>query len=274
MTVSRSSFAKARRRSLRCSAVADGIGLVVHKVAHIIYTMRKLSRLLNHQKDQAGKMRELDGIEREVGAGPDLSIIWLHGLGADASDFLPIIGQLQLPTAVRFIFPNAPFRPVTFNGGMVMRAWYDIVGFGPDAREDVDGLAQSVAIVSRLIQREVDRGIAPERIVLAGFSQGGAVVLHAGLRGGCLVGGIIGLSTYLPAVHLIEAATAIPTDVPVMLAHGIYDQVIPLTRAEQSAEILKASGVGVDWSTYPMAHEVNFTEIQDLSHWLRRFESR
>jgi len=218
-------------------------------------------------------MRELDGIEREVGENADLSIIWLHGLGADSSDFLPVIGQLELPTAVRFVFPNAPLRQVTINGGMVMRAWYDIMGFGPDAPVDADGLMQSVAIVRRLIQRELDRGIARKRVVLAGFSQGGAVVLHAGLGDGDSIGGIVGLSTYLPAAHLLESAT-IPTDVPVMLAHGTHDQVISLTLAEKSAEFLKASAVDVDWSTYPMGHELSLKEIQDLSDWLRRFESQ
>jgi phospholipase/carboxylesterase len=218
-------------------------------------------------------MREFDGIERLVGTEADLSIIWLHGLGADANDFVPIIGQLRLATDVRFVFPNAPLRSVTINGGMVMRAWYDIAGFGPDAPQDADGLTQSVAIVRRLIQRELDRGIARNRIVLAGFSQGGAVVLHAGLSDAESVGGIVGLSTYLPAAHLLQSA-AIPTDVPVMLAHGTYDQVIPLALAEKSAEFLKASGASVDWSTYPMGHEVCLNEIQDLSRWLRRFEAR
>ena len=246
----------------------------MHKVAHIIYTMRKLARALIRENEPVGRMQELDGIEREVGAKADLSIVWLHGLGADGSDFLPIIGELELPTDVRFVFPNAPLRPVTINGGMVMRAWYDIAGFGPDAPEDVDGLMQSVAIVRQLIQRELDRGIVLERIVLAGFSQGGAVVLHAGLGQGGLVGGIVGLSTYLPATQLLESAAAIPTDVPVMLAHGTNDQVIPLALAEQSAELIRDSGVSVDWSTYAMGHEVSLKEIQDLSDWLRRFESR
>lgn len=219
-------------------------------------------------------MRAFDGIEREIGDRVDLSIIWLHGLGADASDFLPIIGQLRLPSDTRFVFPNAPLRPITINGGMVMRGWYDITGFGSSARADVAGLTQSVAIVKRLIERELERGIAGERIVLAGFSQGGAVVLHAGLTADRKLGGILGLSTYLPAPELLTSASGIVADIPVMLVHGKHDQVIPISTAEQSAESLRANGIAVDWSTYPMGHEVNMDEIQAISAWLTRFGSR
>jgi phospholipase/carboxylesterase len=224
--------------------------------------------------DNTVGMRTFDGIEREIGDQVDLSIIWLHGLGADASDFLPIIGELNLPCDTRFVFPNAPLRPITINGGMVMRGWYDITGFGSNARADVAGLTQSVAIVTRLIQREHERGVACERIVLAGFSQGGAVVLHAGLTAECALGGILGLSTYLPAPELLRSASRIASDIPVLLAHGTRDQVIPIALAEQSAETLRACGVTVDWSTYPMAHEVNPDEIRTISAWLSRFGSR
>ena len=219
-------------------------------------------------------MQQIEAIERELGTHADLSIIWLHGLGADADDFLPIIGELDLPTEVRFVFPRAPQRPVTINGGMVMRAWYDIVGFGPDEPDDVAGLAESVAIVRQLVERELSRGIQAERVVLAGFSQGGAVVLHAGLGGDAPLGGILGLSTYLPAAESLEAAGKIRSDVPVMLAHGNHDPVIPIALAERSAETLKACGVSIDWSTYEMGHEVIVEEIQTISGWLRRFESR
>lgn len=219
-------------------------------------------------------MTELDGIEREVGADPTLSIIWLHGLGADATDFLSIVGEIELPSDTRFVFPNAPQRPVTINGGYVMRAWYDIAGFGPDAPQDVSGLRQSVAIVAGLIARELERGIAPERVVLAGFSQGGAVVLHAGLGGAAAVGGIIGLSTYLPAAERLALPGAIASEVPVLLAHGTQDPVIPIAVAERSAKFLTDHGVSVDWSTYPMGHEVRLDEIRHLSRWLRRFGAR
>jgi phospholipase/carboxylesterase len=219
-------------------------------------------------------MERLEGIEREVGGTVDLSIIWLHGLGADASDFLPIIGELDLVTGVRFVFPNAPMRRVTVNGGMMMRAWYDISGFGPSAKEDVAGLMDSVAIVRQLVSREVDRGIAPERVLLAGFSQGGAVVLHAGLATDSPPGGVIGLSTYLPAADHFRSAASIACEVPVMLAHGTHDPVIPLALAEQSAAILNAGGVTVDWTTYPMGHEVSRQLIDDIGDWLRRFATR
>jgi phospholipase/carboxylesterase len=224
--------------------------------------------------DDTVGMRAFDGIEREIGDQVDLSIIWLHGLGADASDFLPIIGELTLPSDTRFVFPNAPLRPITINGGMVMRGWYDIAGFGSNARADVAGLMQSTAIVKRLIERELERGVACERIVLAGFSQGGAVVLHAGLTADRALGGILGLSTYLPAPELLRSASRVASDTPVMLAHGTHDQVIPIAIAEQSAEALRACGVTVDWSTYPMGHEVNMDEIRAISAWLTRFGSR
>jgi predicted esterase len=156
-----------------------------------------------------------DGIERELGGNPELSIIWLHGLGADAGDFLPLVGELALPCATRFVFPNAPFRPVTINGGMVMRAWYDIYGFDVNAREDTQGLLGSAATIRGLVGREVERGMPVERVVLAGFSQGGAVVLHAGLGGGQVLGGILGLSTYLPAPALLASSPTLMRDIPV-----------------------------------------------------------
>jgi phospholipase/carboxylesterase len=216
-------------------------------------------------------MEQFDGIERELGGDAALGVIWLHGLGADASDFLPIIGQLELPAPTRFVFPNAPYRGVTVNGGMLMRAWFDILGFGPDAPQDTAGLAASVAIVERLVEREMARGLPPERIVLAGFSQGGAVVLHAGLGGPHRLGGIIGLSTFLPAPTALVARGEPAADIPVWLAHGTADPVIPLGYAELSASFLREHGVQPSWTTYPMGHEVTRPEIADISAWLRRF---
>jgi phospholipase/carboxylesterase len=213
---------------------------------------------------------EFDGIEQELGDSIDSAIIWLHGLGADASDFLPIVGEIGLPFGVRYVFPNAPHRPVTINGGMVMRGWYDIRGFGPDAAEDSDGVAASAVLVRGLIEREIGRGIARERIVLAGFSQGGAVVLHAGLLGSGRLAGILGLSTYLPAAASLDTAGPVATDVPVRMMHGSEDPVIPLALARASTAVLRARGVSVEWTTYRMGHEVIWPEIRDISDWLRR----
>jgi phospholipase/carboxylesterase len=213
-------------------------------------------------------MTTFDGIERETGDEISLAIIWLHGLGADASDFLPLIGALQLPAATRFVFPNAPVRAVTINGGMRMRAWYDIIGFAPDAADDTVGLGESAAAVRALVEREVARGIARERIFLVGFSQGGAVVQHAGLAASEPLGGIVGLSTYLPAVRLLQSSGAIQTETPVWLAHGTHDPVIPLALGERSVQLLRTSGVTVGWTVYPMRHEVCPPEVGDLNAWL------
>lgn len=217
---------------------------------------------------------EFDGIERELGERIDRSIVWLHGLGADAGDFLPIVAELGLPKGVRFVFPNAPFRPVTINGGMVMRAWYDIRGFGPGSAEDAGGIAASAALARGLVEREVARGVARERIVLAGFSQGGAIALHAGLAGSGRIAGILGLSTYLPAAGLLDAAGPVPADIPVRLMHGSDDPVIPLALARASTATLEARGVPVEWSTYPMGHEVIWPEIRDITEWLGRVPAR
>lgn len=217
-------------------------------------------------------MDSFDGLERETGAGAELALIWLHGLGADANDFLPIIPAIDVPLPTRFVFPNAPVRPVTVNGGMQMRAWYDIRGIGPDAEEDLAGLAASKAIVDALIERELARGIRADRIVLVGFSQGGAVVQHTGLSRKLPLLGIIGLSTYLPAPEYLQVGHDAAAT-PVWLAHGNYDPVIPLVYARQCAGALAAKGVRVDWNEYPMAHEVRPDEIAELSRWLRELLS-
>ena len=218
-------------------------------------------------------MPDLDGIERETGDRVDLAVIWLHGLGADSSDFLPVIAALKLATGVRFVFPNAPQRRITINGGMMMRAWYDITGFGPDAAADMAGIGASVTLVNSLIERELGRGIDARRIVLAGFSQGGAVVLQAGLSTALPLGGILGLSTYLPAPGLLGPGV-IATQVPVWLAHGTHDPVIPLSTAERSAKFLIAQGVDVEWTTYAMGHELSSAEVNDINDWLNRIASR
>ena len=213
----------------------------------------------------------LETIEQETAPAPRYSVVWLHGLGADGHDFAPIVPELVRRDwpAIRFVFPHAPVRPVTINNGVRMRAWYDIVGMDFPTRADAEGVEQSILQVTALIEREQARGIAPERVLLAGFSQGGAVTLAAGLRREVPLAGLIALSTYLPgadtaAQRLGPAATG----QPVFMAHGGSDPVIPLMYAERSAEQLKSLGFGVQWQRYPMAHQVCAEEIRDLGDWM------
>ena len=212
----------------------------------------------------------LERIEIETGASPTAAVIWMHGLGADGHDFEPIVPELGLPAAlrVRFIFPHAPVRPVTLNGGMAMRAWYDILELG-GVREDGEGLRQSQAEVEALIANEAARGIAAGRIVLAGFSQGGAIAFQAGLRHPKRLAGIMALSTYLPLAGTVEAERhAANRDLPIFMAHGTMDPMISIGRAQQSRKMLEALGYPVEWREYPMAHSVCPQEIADISAWL------
>lgn len=216
----------------------------------------------------------IDAIELQTGPEPAWAVIWLHGLGADGHDFEPIVPELVKPDwpAIRFVFPHAPVQPVTINGGMRMRSWYDILGFEPNTPQDETGIRASAAFVERLIAREVERGIAPERIILAGFSQGGVIVLTAGLRHAQKLGGIVALSTYLALGDKL-AAEASPANrrVPIFMAHGTQDPVIVLARAEASREALETLGYAIDWRRYAMPHSVCAAEIGDLSAW---FEAR
>jgi phospholipase/carboxylesterase len=212
----------------------------------------------------------LETIEIETAAPPDAAVIWLHGLGADGHDFEPVVPELRLPAAlgVRFVFPHAPVRPVTLNMGMRMRAWYDIYQLG-GGREDAEGIRASQALTEGLIARERSRGIAPDRIVLAGFSQGGAIVLHAGLRHADRLAGILALSTYLPLSGTVaEEANVANRAVPIFMAHGRFDDVIPIGRAQQSRALLEQQGYAVAWHEYPMPHSVCGEEIADISGWL------
>jgi len=213
----------------------------------------------------------MDEIEIETGANPDAAVIWLHGLGADGHDFEPIVPELRLPAALRlrFVFPHAPIQPVTINGGMRMRAWYDILqlGGGP---EDEKGIRASQGLLGKLIEREKSRGIPASRIVLAGFSQGGAIVLQAALRYPERLAGVLALSTYLPlAAKLAEERHAANAALPIFMAHGSFDDIIPLARAERSRELLEAAGYRVQWHAYPMPHSVCAPEIADLSRFLQ-----
>ena len=214
----------------------------------------------------------IETIEVETGAKPVACVIWLHGLGADGHDFEPIVPELRLPAArpVRFIFPHAPQRPVTINGGMRMRAWYDIFSLGGGA-EDAAGIHASQALLESLIAGEVKRGVAHNKIVLAGFSQGGAVVLQTALRQRQRLAGVMALSTYLPlASALAKERTAENSDLPVFMAHGQYDNMIGIDRAILSREALVALGYKVDWHAYPMPHSVCPEEIAHISSFLQR----
>lgn len=207
----------------------------------------------------------------EIGPQDDAraSVIWLHGLGADGYDFEVLARQLQLPDRVRFVLPHAPYRPVTLNAGQVMRAWYDIRTLELRQQEDAEGIRASAAIVQALIAREAERGVPAQRVVLAGFSQGGAVALHAGLRYEHALAGILALSTYLPLPDALAAeASAANRRVPIMMAHGLHDEVVPLLAAQLACRILDAQGYAVDWRTYSMAHALCPDEIADLRAWL------
>jgi phospholipase/carboxylesterase len=212
----------------------------------------------------------LECLEIETAPGPQASVIWMHGLGADGSDFAPLAEMIELPFAVRYVFPHAPMMPVSINGGYVMRAWYDI----SDAairREDEAGVRASQASIERLLAREKARGSAASRIVLAGFSQGGAIALQAGLRHAERLAGIMALSTYVPlADKLAEEAGRANRAVPIFMAHGTDDPMIALERAEASRDLLQQLGYAVEWNEYRMPHSVAPQEIADIGAWLGR----
>jgi phospholipase/carboxylesterase len=212
-------------------------------------------------------------IELETSPNPTCSVIWLHGLGADGNDFVPIIPELHLPEkpAIRFIFPSAPSMPVTVNGGYVMPAWYDIVGRNLMDQEDADGIKRSAASIIELIEREVQRGVDYRHIVLAGFSQGCAMALYIGLRLPHQLAGIIALSGYLPlALSLHMEKHSANQSTPIFMAHGTYDPVVILDRAQASHALLEKLGYPVDWNEYPMEHSVNHEELVDISRFLQR----
>jgi phospholipase/carboxylesterase len=216
-------------------------------------------------------MTMLETIDRETGVDPRASVIVLHGLGADGNDFVPVARELDLSAAgpVRFVFPHAPVIPVTINGGYEMRAWYDILGADLVRREDEAGLRKSLGAVEALIAREKSRGVPASRIVLAGFSQGCAMALLTGVRHAERLGGIVGLSGYLPLAASTAAERHPANDgTPVFLAHGRADPVVPIDRAIASRDALQALGHPVEWHEYPMAHSVCAEEIGDLNRWL------
>ena len=218
----------------------------------------------------------LEAIEIETGKNPAASVIWMHGLGADGSDFVPIVEELELDgtPGIRFLFPHAPMRPVTINNGTVMRAWFDVsLGDleGNSRRADERGVRESQAQIAALIEREAKRGVEPVHIVLAGFSQGGAIALQTGLRYPRRLAGVMALSTYLPlADTLAREATPANKATPIFMAHGIYDPLIPLAMGAGSMTLLTGFGYTVEWRQYPMPHSVCPQEIEDIGAWLRR----
>jgi phospholipase/carboxylesterase len=213
----------------------------------------------------------LETLDFRTGDAPSAAIIILHGLGADANDFVPVAQQLDLRAVghIRYVFPNAPVRPVTINGGMAMRAWYDILGLDLVRREDETGLRASVVDVQALIDREIAAGIPASRIVLAGFSQGCAMTLLTGLRAPQRLAGLVGMSGYLPLAAVAEAERHDANrDTPVFLAHGRSDPVVPFARGEATRDQLQALGHPVEWHEYPMQHSVCQEEIEDLEAFL------
>ena len=219
----------------------------------------------------------LECVEVATGPAPVASVIWMHGLGADGYDFVPVVKQLDMNTlagleaGVRFIFPHAPMRPVTINNGMVMRAWYDIKMTDLVRQEDEAGLRASQAECEKLIANEVARGIPPHRIVLAGFSQGGAITLQTGLRHKARLAGLMVLSSYLPIASTVASeVSAASKAVPVFMAHGTHDPMIALTRATASRDQLTQLGCNIEWKQYPMEHSLAMEEVRDVRDWLGR----
>lgn len=216
-------------------------------------------------------MSLLESLEICSGGSPDASIIWLHGLGADGYDFAPVVEALQPLPHIRFVLPHAPERPVTINAGYVMPAWYDIYGMNLTDRHDDAGIRESQAQIEALIAHEKARGIAPGRIALAGFSQGGAIALHTGLRHAEQLAGILALSTYLPLHDTLAAErSAANRSTPIFMAHGRYDDIIPLHAAEASARFLQQSGQPLEWHDYPMPHSLCQEEVADIAAFLAR----
>ena len=218
--------------------------------------------------------KSLDCIEILTSEPCDHSVIWLHGLGASGHDFEPVVPALRLLSrpGVRFVFPHAPVRPITVNGGAAMRAWYDIDSIDFEGRDhDAAGIRESAEAVGALIEREIERGVAAENVVLAGFSQGGAIALYAGYAGPHRLGGVLALSTYLPLQS--EVLPGIDDDrreMPLLMCHGVADEVVPLRAGERSSSALEASGAAIDWRTYPIGHNVSPEQIEDVGVWMRR----
>lgn len=211
----------------------------------------------------------------EIGnkSNPSASVIWLHGLGADGNDFVPVVKMLDLPN-FHFVLPHAPYRKVTINNGYEMRAWYDLYGLSVGSREDKVGIQETQAYIERLIEQELSKGIPSQKIVLAGFSQGGAIALHAALRYPKKLAGIIALSTYLPLKPLLASdKSPANQETPIFMAHGNQDEVISINTSKLSLEALKAEKYNVQWQEYPIAHSVSIDEIDEIRTFLLQITS-
>lgn len=218
-------------------------------------------------------MTKLEFVEVNPSTKPTASIIWLHGLGADGHDFVNIVPELNLPKdlALRFVFPHAPVRPVTINAGYEMRAWYDIKGLDTASRQDEMGIRESTQAIHELIENEKQLGIPAERIILGGFSQGGAIALYCGLRYPQRLAGIMALSTYLPlSATLPQEINEANRDTSIFMVHGNDDPVLPLQWALGSRDILLELGYPVEFKTYPMPHSVCAEEIKDIANWIKK----
>lgn len=217
---------------------------------------------------------KLDYNQVDTGSNPQISIIWMHGLGDHGSSFVPLVQHLDLSGCppIRFIFPHAPERPVTINMGHEMRAWFDIYGgFDATDQEDTEGVKESQRLVAQLINMEKERGVPTDKIILAGFSQGCAMALYTALCNPEKMGGVIGLSGYIPLImQFPDDRTPINQDTPIFLGHGLYDEVVPFSRAQDAHELLQKLNYDVEWHEYPITHTLSLEELNDISAWLRR----
>lgn len=219
------------------------------------------------------RIQSASSIVMEPVAAARAAVIWLHGLGADGEDFVPVVGELGLPRdhGIRFVFPHAPVRPVTLNGGLPMRAWYDILSLTREGLQDEAGIRASERLVRSLLEEQRAAGIASSRIVLAGFSQGGAVALHTGLRHAEALGGLLALSTYLPLDRLLATEkSAANRGLPILMQHGRFDGVLPYALGTLSRDLLVAEGYAVQWQDYPMDHTLCLEQIADIGRWLQQ----
>jgi phospholipase/carboxylesterase len=223
------------------------------------------------QVSRSAVLADLETIDVETGRAPEAAVIWLHGLGADAHDFEPIVPALSFgeECPVRYVFPNAPTRPVTLNAGALMRAWFDLQTLDRDAIEDELGVRESASSIERLIERETERGIEPARILLAGFSQGGAVALFTALRYSQSLAGVIALSTYLPLSDIVsQEKNPANEGIPIFMAHGQFDNMIDISLARNSRNRLQEMGYSVNWRKYPMSHSVIVEELSDIKAFI------